>query len=364
MNTINLGRPFLAIIAALVLFGCSGKGPDIVDPASGDRNQMALIATDQGSSGELTRYSEISGLITTSDYATSNGGPLGKPIDGLYDSFLRNQIYMLHRAEGSITVLDVLTRHRVDTIAGMYAAEQDGLCGFAVSNYSQAWAVCSGVPKLYEIDTRNYKLARAVDLPGRPTAVGTDSSTQGGYVLIGMVYDDGHARLGVTHSNSTDFRIEQTIDFPSPILYVATTFDGRQVIVLTAGPAGGHPALYFLDAVTLAITSTKELTMSALTQYVGQVPTFVRMDDNGFLYVAGAESVIQVDVQNPGGVPLDYVYGGFRVIAVDRTSGLLYAYAQNGTTVHRFMQDGTELEEVPVTGTVADIMFVNSNELR
>lgn len=366
MMPINIRRAIFCCMAALTLFGCSGKGPDLIDPLSGGKNQMALLAVDQGAGGdgELTRYSEISGLASTTDFADSNGAPLGKPIDALYSSFLHDQIYLLHRQEGSITVLNMLSRRKVAAITG-FAAGDNGLCGLALSNYSEGWAICSGTPKLYEIDTRNYKVAREIDLPGRPTAVGTDSTGPGGYVLVGMIYDDGKSRIGVTRSNSTDFHLESTIDFPSPVLSIQTTADGRQVLVLTAGVAGGHPTLFFLDGMSLAITSSKDLfDASAMTSSVGQFPTFVRMTDDNYLYVAGSDGVINVDLQNPAADPLMFYPGTFNVIGLDPTTGLLYTYADGSGTVHRVDKEGNDLPEFAVNGTVRDILFVNSNEVR
>ncbi len=363
MNSINLRALLGCCVAALTLFACSGKGPDVVGPGSGDRTQISLLALDKPGSGELLRYSEVKGVVTTGDYAAANGAPLGKEIDAIYDSYLRDQLYLQHRADGSITVLDMQTRKKLGEVIGLHAGA-DGLCGMAVSNYSQAWAIASGAPILYEIDTRNYKLAREIDLPGKPTAVGVDSSGRGGYVLVGMLANDGSASVGVTRSNSTDFRIERTINFPSPVLYIEATNDGSQVVVLTAGAPGARPILFFLDGVTLDVTGSQELNSGSLEQYVGQEPTYVQMTRDSYLYLAGSQSVLRVDLTNHDVQPEEFYPGNYRVIGVDRITGLLYAWQQGATEVRRFTTDYEELDPFPVSDEVRDIHFINQYQAR
>ncbi len=168
------------LVLGLLVVGCSGQGEDIIDPGAGDRDQSALLALVEADMSDLGRYSELSGVVSSTEYSDLNGGENLPTIDGIYEAF--DQIYLHHNSTGTITVVDAKTRVKMADIEGFPFGDEGHLCGMAFSNLSQAWVVAYGSKFLYLIDAQNLVLVPPIPLPDNPTAV----ATSGNRVFVAM----------------------------------------------------------------------------------------------------------------------------------------------------------------------------------
>ncbi len=357
MNIRILQAAFLSVLSAVLLSACSTKGPDIIDPASNERRQVSLFGTDSaGISAELLLYSEQKGIVSTGDFAQANNGEqLGRAVDAIYEN--SGRIFLHHRDDGSISVLDLQTRRRLGTIVGFPSGLEGQLSGMAFSNMSQGWVICYGSPNLYEIDQQNIKIAHQILLPYSPTSVGTVKRT----VFVGMEGPDKTGKVAVLYSNPLTLAVEQTLDFPSPIIYMYPTADSTQCIMLSAGGNGTGPKVYYVDVSSLTVVDEYELPTGDLTSYIGREPNYAGYTRDDYLYLALPSMVLQYDTQ--GFDELEFLPGSYAAIAVDYSSGLLYAYDADRRLVLRRTFEEEELADVAMPASVRAIRFFGSNRV-
>ncbi len=346
----------IAAVAVTIVAGCSQQGPDVIDPKSLLRTQSALLAIDQGSGGELLRFSEQNGVVSSSEYATANAGTTIGKIDAIYDQ--NDRLYLHQRDSGSIAVLDMNTRKQVASITGFPTGSAGALCGMAFSNLSQAWVVCYNSPNLYLVDAVNRVIADTISLPGNPTSVGTS----GTLVMVGMQMPDGSGAVAILHSNSGTLAIEKTIPYPSPIISISASSDGAQSFFLSSGgPADdAHPHFYYLDNGRLEGVGDNELDSPPLTMYIGQEPTYTATTRNDYVYIALPQVVVQVDTHNQ--VVGEWYPGNYSLVGADYATDLVYI--SDGTTMKRKLVDGTELDDVQLPMHARAIHFVSTSKLR
>ena len=357
MNFRSISATLLALGIVMVA-GCSTQGPDVVDPNSLARTESSLIAVSSGADGELVHYSEKSGVVSSNDYANSNGGMRSKPIDAIYEH--GDTLYLHHRAAGEISVLDLRTRKKVDSITGFPAGDEGGLNGMAFSNQSQAWVICSGSPNLYHVDIYYHKIASVIPLPGIPTSVATDSI----FIYVGMRMPDGSGQIGMLRSNSGGpYTIEKTFDLPTPPVFMAHNSDGLQMYVLTSGSPNGdrRPAIFGIDVLGQNLLPGFDLDLPSLTSSIGTEPNFVAMSKSDFMYVAFPSSVVQIDV--PAQIPTEIIAGSYSLLDIDPTTNLLYVASAGGTTLKRWTIDGGEIGDVSLSSPIRAIEFVSSTTL-
>lgn len=352
----------LALSAIAVVSGCSGEGEMVVDPNSGMRTETALIAVDRGSAGELLRYVENSGLVSSSAYAEANAGTeLGMPIDAIFTSF--DKLFLHHREQGSITVLDIETGKRRGVLTGFPASADSGLCDMAFSNLSEAWVVAFNTRKLFLVDAVNLTplIDQAIDLPGNPTSVGT----AGTRVLVGMVMPDGSAGVAVLRSNNPPYPIDLVMNFDSPVVHITANSDANELLLVTAGVPGGSPTLHAYDVATLEKLSETVLPGSDLNHYVGQEPTFAALSNDFFLYVSTPEALVRVDTRSRQKKRASaIIQGSYPVIGVDYFTSLIYLWSPQRREVLRFRASGEQLSSVAVAEPVTAISFVRQNHSR
>ena len=367
---INALRHLLPILTTVLLASCSGQGPDVVDPESGSRNQLGLIAIENDNGGELVRYNRSRGIENPTEYTSANSAPLGMAVDAIYEASY-DKIYLHHRAEGMMTVLDVRTRKKVTEISGFLPSADSGLSGMAFSNLAQGWVIAYGTKKLYHVDAVTLSVVdrQTVDLPGRPTAVAT-GGTSSTAVFVGMQLDDGSGQVGILQSNAGGiFTIERTLNFRTPIIYMAVDPDGANLILVSAGAdaVGSSPAIPpRIHAVRLGsyeIDYERDIDAPSLQRYIGQPPTFAGMSKEAFLYLATASGVLRLDVRasGQGGI---YYNGISSVIGVDYWSDYLYIYNEGEKAVVPITNEANELEHVAIPGTVNAIHFVTPSKVR
>jgi len=357
MNARTLLSCSLVCGLVLVLAGCSGKGPDVVDPGTTQRAQTVLLAVDNGGSGELDRYSELTDALVANDYAAANNGDvLGKVVDGIYEN--NDHLYLHHRDLGEITVLDLRTRKKLATIGGFPGGVEGQLTSMAFSNISQGWAVCYNSPNLYQIDQDKLVIADTFGLEGNPTNVGTN----GRYVFVSTEQKDGTGKLQIFQSNFVTFGFEKTIALPAPVIFSTPTSDSIEFVVVTAGGVGdARPKIHFIDMETLEITDEMELESDALKGYIGKEPNFAAYTHDDFLYLALPTVVGQVDIR---GRYLNEWYGGnYPIIGVDYGSGLFYGYSPGSHTIKRRTLEGEDLPDLNVPADVRSIYFLGTNRV-
>ncbi len=353
MNSRTLQAAFVSLLSAMLVAACSTKGPDIVDPESSARRQVSLFGIDGDSTGgEVLLYSEKKGLLTDSNFASANGGqPLDLPVDGIYEN--SGQVYLHHREDHSVTVLDLQTRRRLATITGFMG----NLTGMAFSNMSQGWVVASGSLDLYELDLKNLRVAHTYRLPDSATSVGTVKQS----VFVGVKGPENSGRVAVFKSNARTIAIERILEFPSPIIYMFPTTDSTRCIMLSSGGATSNPTLYYINATTLEKEDEYEITSVDLTDYIGQQPNYAGYTRNDYLYLATPSTLLEYDVL---GLNSQEVFiGSYSAIAVDYITQLLYAYDPGRRAVLRLTSTGEELPEISVPSPVNAIKFLGSNRV-
>lgn len=365
-----LRRSALLLLPLLILVSCSGSGPDVIDPNVSSRSQIALFAVSSGAGGELLRYSESQGAVVTQhDFEDANGVPLGKNVDAIYDAY--DSLFLLSRSTGTITVLDLKTRRKIGELTGFGATPGGGLCGLAFSNRSQAWAVSYGTPSLYLIDSYNLAVLPEIPLPGNPTAVGTS----GARVFVGMEMPDGSGALAIFSSNAGGtYEVEQTLTFPTPVVYVAGSAGGTQAFVMTAGNAGADTASPLDDALPgIAIVGTAspvqilfqfDLTFSpSLFHRIGKPPVWASQVYQDYVYLALPVGVVKVDMISGAmeevGLPEEY-----QAVAADFFSSLTYALLPDSRTVRRVDRDLNYLPDLVLPLDARAIRFVSSTRVR
>jgi hypothetical protein len=357
MNIRSISAALLAL-GIVVVAGCSSHGPDVIDPASLERTESSLIAVASGGDGEIVHYSEKGGVVSSNDYANSNGGQRSKPIDAIYEH--GDTLYLHHRSAGEISLLDLRTRKEVASIAGFPAGADGALNGMAFSNQSQAWVICDGSPNLYHVDIYYHKIAGVITLPGIPTSVATDSI----FIYVGMRMPDGSGQIGMLRSNSGGpYTIEKTFNVPTPPVFMTRSGDGLQMYVLTSGSPNGDvkPALFGLDVINQNLLPSFDIDAPSLASYIGSEPNFVAMTRGDFMYVAFPSSVIQIDV--PAQLSTEIIAGSFSVLDIEPTTSLLYAAAAGSTTIKRWTVDAGDIGDVSIPSPINAIRFVNSTTL-
>ncbi len=364
INTLYIALPLLA---TLVMAGCSGQGPDVVDPASGSRNQLALIAVDNGDGGELVRYNRSRGIESTSEYTDANGLPLGMAVDGIYESAY-DRLYLHHRAEGTMTVLDVRTRKKVAEIAGFHASADSGLTGMAFSNLSQGWVIAYGAKKLYHVDAVTLSVVdhQTVDLPGYPTSV----ATSGTAVYVGMQLDDGTGQVAILRSNAGGiFTIERTLSFATPIIYMIADPEGTNMVMISSGgnPAGAsaaiRPRVFGIRLGSYEVDYERDLDIPSLFGAIGKQPTYVGISNEAYLYIATSNKVVRVDTRASGQGD-DYYFGPTGVIGVDYWTNTLYVYNRAEGSLVPISSDSQELDHVMIEGDVRAMHFITPSKVR
>jgi hypothetical protein len=342
---------------ALLIAGCSGKGPDLVDPETNQRAQTVLLAVDKGGSGELDHYSELTGAITPNSYAAANNGEsLGKPIDAIYEN--NNHLYLHHRDAGEISVLDLRTQKKLSTLSGFPGGVEGQMTSMAFSNISQAWVVCYNSPNLYHVDQDSLVIADTFALDGNPTNVGTN----GRYVFVSTEQPDGTAKVHIFQSNFVTFGFEKTLTLPSPVIYSAPSSDNFEFVIVTAGGVGEtKPKVHFIRMDALEMSDEIELDSDPLTAYIGKEPNFAAYTRDDFLYLALPSMVGQVDVR--GRYMNEWYSGSYPVLGVDYASGLFYAYSPGSMVVKRKSVAGEELPDLNVPSDVRSIFFLGTNRV-
>ena len=110
----------LTALLLVVLPGCTTTGPDVVDPKVNERTETALFAIQEGTNGEMLRYSEQNGVVSAQEYQKANGVALGRPIDAIYEAY--DSLFLHDRTSGTITVLDLQTRKKIGELTGFFAS--------------------------------------------------------------------------------------------------------------------------------------------------------------------------------------------------------------------------------------------------
>lgn len=369
--SIVLQRSLAALsCAALLLAGCSGESDKIVDPNIYNRTETALLAVNSGGAGQLIRYSEPNSMLGADEIAPANGGAgLTEPINMMTEAY--DQLYLVHRNSGAITVLDLTTRKKIARLEGFDAPSGGGLLNIVFSNQSQAWAVSTGSPKLYQIDAERLTVLAPIPLSGEPTAIGTSGTR----VFVGVRDSSGAYRLLVFSSNTgvVPPPLEETLTFPSPIVAIAGVADGQNAMIMTAGGVGLDPfdsaravgpTIYSVGTkAPVGILSEVELPYAPITDRVGKPLTWFIQTRDDYAIAALPGALTQIDVRGLGSY--DLAFETFDVLGADYFTGLIYAAASgNPTQLRRFTQEGSELTPLTLPAPVADVQFVNPNRLK
>ncbi|MEO5931909.1 MAG: hypothetical protein ABIR47_18390 [Candidatus Kapaibacterium sp.] len=359
---IHLRSRCLAILALSILpvIGCSSVGPDVIDPKTTERTETSLIAIEKGSGGEILRYSEQSGVVSASDYSNANGGAGLNHVDAVYEQF--DSLYLHHRATGQISVLSLKSRKQGSSITGFPIDAAGGFDGMAFSNRSQAWVINYGTDSLYQVDIWANKIVAStnIPLPGKPTCVGTD----GRIVFACTELPDGTGRVSFLESNGGGiFPIEKTLDFPSPIVYAAQSYDSTQIFLLSSGGPtdDAKPTFYIVNRDGLNPDGSFPIESPGIRSYIGKEPTFAATSRRGYIYLGLPNAIVQVDPVAQ--TSIDLYPGNFPVIGVDYDSDLLYAYSPGSLAIKRYTNAGEQLSDVTVPGDVSWIKFISTGRI-
>lgn len=360
----------LPLLLVLLLGSCSGVGPDVVDPNLSKRTEVALFAVNNDGGGDILRYSESQGsVVTQRDYQDANGSALGVEVDAIYSAY--DSLFLVSRATGTITVLDLQTRKLLKQLSGFGVTNGGGLCGLAFSNRSQAWVVSYGTPSVYLIDAYNLSVLPEISLTGNPTAIGTSGTK----VYVGMEMPDGSGGLSILSSNAGGaYTVEQTLPLASPPVFIGGAAGGTQAFVLTAGNPGADTAAPFDDAFPeVAILSTNSpvqiLARVSLTfcpslyRRIGKLPVWTSQVYQDYLYLALPIGVVKVDMISASieeiGLPEEY-----EAVGADFFSSLVYAMLPDGKTVRRVDADLNILPDLTLPVEARGIRFVSSTRIR
>jgi hypothetical protein len=358
MNTRR--NPQLPLLLLCLLFAaCTGQGPDVVEPNGDARSQKSIVAVDVEGGSELSIVAEPDGMTRSGAYADANGAPLGRHIDGIYESDFKS-LYLVHRATASISVINVETRQKRAEITG-FGDSTSSLCGIAFSNLSQGWAIDYDRPFVYQFDAVSFVLVDTLPIEGRPTSV----AATGDYVFVGSQLADGSGVVSIFRSNFSTFAIEKRLSYPSPVIFMEPTSSGEAMIFVSAGTPDGKPMVHSFKISTMAQTGERALNAPALTNRIGTVPEYATISSDNYLYIATADQIYRVDIGTSrlSSPPLKWLEGEFDVIGVDEWSNLLYAYERSSQSLKRLDADGNELGAVAVAGPVSAIEFVNPSQV-
>lgn len=350
---------FASLLLAVLLGACTGKGPDIADPATGARSQASILALDADGGSELAIVQEPDGIVSTTAFVDANSSPLGRRIDGIFESF--DRLFLLHRATSSITIVDLASRQKLSEITG-FSDSASALCGVAFSNLSQGWAIDYNQPFVFHVDAVNSVVVDTLAIEGRPTSV----ATMGSNVFVASQLPDGSALVSVFRSNFSAFQIEHRLSFPTPIVFMSTNGNGDAMILLSAGSPGGKPIVYSVRGTVPQQTGDAVLNVPALIDRIGTVPEYATISRDNYLYVATQDYIYRLDVASSrlSAQPQKWIDGAFEVIGVDFWTDLLYAYDRPGGALRRFDRDGEAIESLPITAPVSAIEFVNPNRMK
>jgi hypothetical protein len=338
----------------LILFACSGQGPDVVDPASNARSQSSILAIDAAGGSELAIVKEPDGVINPDAYADANGEALGRRIDGLHQSF--DRLFMLHSEAGALTIVDIATRAKRAEIGGFVASPAQ-LCGLAFSNLAQGWVIDYNTPAVFHIDAVNLELVDSLPIEGKPTGV----ATLGTKVFVASEMPDGSAQVVVFQSNFTTFRIDNRYTYPNPIVFMSASGSDDAMVLVSAGAPGGKPGVHVIKGATMQQSSERTIDASDLRRYIGRVPEFAAVTRENYLYLATAEELYRIDVQSSRLTADRWLEGEHSTIGVDHWTELLYVHEPSAGTIRRFMGSGEEIAPMPVPAPVSAIEFVNSS---
>ena len=344
------------ILLTVLLFACSGKGPDVSDVGDNSRTQVTMMAIDAETGSELAIVREPDGAATRNAYADANGAPLGRRIDGIFESF--DRLFLLHRESASITVVDLGTRQKLAEITGLPTPSR--LNGMAFSNLSQGWVIDYDSRNVYHIDAVNKVLVDTLPIEGRPTSVATIADK----VFVASQLDDGSGLVSVFQSNFTTYRIDRTYRYASPVVYMSTSGTGDAMVLVSAGAGASGPMVHVIKLATMEQSAERALSAPSLSSKIGEMPFFAGVTRENYLYLATEGEIFRVDVKSSRLTSQKWQPGTFPIIAADYWSGLLYAYDPAASTVRRFTAGGSELDPVAVPSTLSAIEFVNSTKVR
>lgn len=346
------------LLLGVALAACSGQGPEVVDPSSFDRTQTSILAIDGDGGSDLAIVKEPDGVRSTTAYSDANGAPLGRRIDGIFESF--DRLFLLHRESASISIVALSTRQKRAEITG-FSDSTSSLCGIAFSNLSQGWAIDHDRPSVYQFDAVNAVLVDTLPIEGRPTSV----ATIGDNVFVGSQLPDGSGLVTIFKSNFATFGIHAQLRFGSPIIFMHANGNEDAMILVSAGAAGGKPTVHSIKATTLQQTAERALNAAPLTGRIGTVPEYATITRDNYLYIATAEQVYRIDVGSSrlSSSPLTWLDGAYDVIGADQWTDLMYAYDATARVLRRLDVDGRDLGPVAVTPGVSAIEFVNPSRV-
>lgn len=358
---------------SLFSFACSGKGPDVIDPAADERNETALLAVNGGGAGEIAHYYEVEGVVDQAEYLTANGVELGLPVDAIYEAY--ENVYLHSNAAGEIVVLDLETRKKLGHITGFPTPEgtdsgkRGELCGMAFSNLSQAWVIAYGSPNLYLVDARNFVLVRSIPLPGNPTAVTTVDNR----VFVAMENEDGTGSIGLLRSNDPDFAVEIKGQFPRPPFFAEVNPDGEFLVVLVPGREEDDPNtndidtdpwFYVMDLFDYSMPFELPFFAPPLREYVGRHPNFADLSKDSYLYLATPDGVKRIDTKSWGSISDFLPDKAYNVVAADFWTDLVYAVpADAPNTVERKTKGEQRLSTFTLDNPVRSIRFVSTSKV-
>lgn len=350
-----------SLLACVCLAGCPGAGPDIVDPDTGIRSETSIHAISTPAGSDLAILKEPNGFATTSAYSAANGSALDQPIDGIFQSF--DLLYLVHRRNGTISVVDVESRTRRAVLSGFGSADSATLCGMAFSNLSQGWVINYDSPNIYHVDAVRTVVVDTFGIEGRPTSIATTHDK----VLVATHLPDGSARVSMFQSNFSTFRIDATLPIASPVIFMAENGSKDAVVAIAAGRPGGRPVAYVLKVNPLRVHTERELDIPDLTAYIGRAPEYAMMTLDNYLYLATPSALLRIDVKASTLPAPTWLEGAFSAIGVDFWTGLLYAFDPASMTIKRVAasgDEGVDLEPIPAPARIHAIEFVNSSKVR
>jgi hypothetical protein len=353
----------LPIVAWLA--GCSGTGPEIIDPGAEDRTQTALVAVAGDQASNIARYYEPEGLVEGREYEAANGVPLDLTVDAMYER--DDQVWLNDDSAGTIAVLDLNTREEIGRIEGFPTGDDGHLNGMAFSNLSQAWAIAYGSGEMFHIDARNHVKVRDIALPGEPTGIATVDNR----VLIGLQRPDGTGSIGLMHSNDPEFEVDEIVDLERPPVVVSVTPDDEFLALILPGDSVDNaetpfidtdPRLVIVDLLNYSIQFDDRFIGPPLLGYVGQQPTFSSSTLDFFIYLATKDGLLRVDTKAWGQVTPLLADQGYSVVGSDYWTDLVYAVPTSDLTrIERVDKKENRLDPVQFSGTVRAIQFVSSN---
>jgi len=353
-----------------VIAGCSGQGPDVIAPGAEERNQTAILALGDESSGEIGRYYEADETLVEGEYATANDAPLGLGPDAVYERY--EKLWVFDDDAGSIAVLNLQNRKEIGRIEGLPNGDSGRggrLNGLAFSNLSQAWAIAYGSGSLFHIDAQNIVAVRQVELPGEPTAITAIDNR----VFVGLEMADGTGGVGLMRSNDPDLNVEVVATMRRPPLFMAVNSDQQHIVMILPGeeadlPETGivdtDPALMLLTLTDYTSPFDGRIIAPNLRDYVGRHPVFAALTKDFFLYLATSEGVKRIDTQAWGDF-IDFLPGkAYSVVAADYYSDLVYAVpTATPTTVERITKFEERLSDLNTALPVNAITFVSTSKV-